>query len=444
MRSARARVRPPTGTQADLHPDPPALRTTPPPPETSAVDADVRGAVGRVLGAILRERAEETRGIDEVFARDVADRVTTFTTDGGKRIRSQLLWWGWRAGTGAPVTPTTDPAPPIGTPRVTVDTVLRLAAALELIQSCALIHDDVMDGSLLRRGRPAVHADFAAHHPDTRARGRGAPFGTSAAVLAGNLALSWADDLVAELACPPAVTDTVRRLWRAMRTEMVAGQYLDLHAQHTGGGSTSGALRIAHLKSALYTVERPLALGAALAGTDPATTDALRSAGRCAGMAFQLRDDLLGVFGDPATTGKPSGDDIREGKLTYLLAIARLRAEAAGDRAASALLRDAPGDPGLSVSAMDRVRAALESTGARAVVENAIERLAADSARHLVDIPLDPAVRHRLEAILRSTTGAGNTDTPTPPDPAPRPIDPDRDSHGVPATSTAALEGHPR
>ncbi|MBB0232948.1 polyprenyl synthetase family protein, partial [Streptomyces calidiresistens] len=296
---------------------------------------------------------------------------------------------------------------------VTTDTVLRLAAALELIQSCALIHDDVMDGSLLRRGRPALHAEFAARYPDTRPRGRGTSFGTSAAILAGNLALSWADDIVTDLTSPPV--DAVLRLWRTMRTEMVAGQYLDLHAQHTGGGSTARALRIACLKSALYTVERPLALGAALAGADPTTTDALCSAGRCAGMAFQLRDDLLGVFGDPARTGKPSGDDIREGKLTYLLAIARLRADAAGDRATSALLHDAPGDPDLSVSDTDRVRTALEATGARAVVETAIEQLAADSARHLAGIPLDPAVRHRLGAVLRSAAGTRNTDPPTTP-----------------------------
>ncbi|MBB0247182.1 polyprenyl synthetase family protein, partial [Streptomyces alkaliphilus] len=301
------------------------------------------------------------------------------------------------------------------TPRVTTDTVLRLAAALELIQSCALIHDDVMDGSLLRRGRSALHADFAARYPDTRPRGRGAPFGTSAAILAGNLALSWADDIVTELLPPPGVADAVLRLWRTMRTEMVAGQYLDLHAQHTGAGSTARALRIACLKSALYTVERPLALGAALAGADPTTTDSLCSAGRCAGMAFQLRDDLLGVFGDPAHTGKPSGDDIREGKITYLLAIARVRADAAGDRAASALLREAPGDPDLSPPDVERVRAALESTGARTVVEAAIEQLAADSARHLAGIPLDPVVRRRLGAMLRSAAGARNTTPTTPP-----------------------------
>ncbi|WP_368733327.1 polyprenyl synthetase family protein, partial [Streptomyces alkaliphilus] len=407
-RSARAQGHPSTGTQADLHHDPP-------PPDTTTVDADVSGAVGRVLEVILGERAEEARGIDEVFSRDVVDRVTAFTSEGGKRIRSRLLWWGWRASVSVASTPDTAAGPPTTTPRVTTDTVLRLAAALELIQSCALIHDDVMDGSLLRRGRPALHADFAARYPDTRPRGRGAPFGTSAAILAGNLALSWADDIVTELLPPPGVADAVLRLWRTMRTEMVAGQYLDLHAQHTGAGSTARALRIACLKSALYTVERPLALGAALAGADPTTTDSLCSAGRCAGMAFQLRDDLLGVFGDPAHTGKPSGDDIREGKITYLLAIARVRADAAGDRAASALLREAPGDPDLSPSDMERVRAVLESTGARTVVEAAIEQLAADSARHLAGIPLDPVVRRRLGAMLRSAAGARNTTPTTPP-----------------------------
>ncbi|CAM5239285.1 polyprenyl synthetase family protein [Streptomyces californicus] len=169
----------------------------------------------------------------------------------------------------------------------------------------------------------------------------------------------WADDTVAETCLPPSRRRRITAVWRAMRGEMIAGQYLDLRGQAVGAASATTALRTARLKSALYTVERPLALGAALAGADRRTTDELRAAGRYAGTAFQLRDDLLGAFGDPAVTGKPSGDDIRDGKPTYLLAVARARADAAGDRRAPAVLDRAVGYPGLGDDDLAEVRSVL-------------------------------------------------------------------------------------
>ncbi|GAA3491432.1 polyprenyl synthetase family protein [Streptomyces cremeus] len=357
------------------------------------VDADVPGAVREVLRGVLGERVRECAALDATFAADVAERVADFTLGGGKRLRAQFLWWGLRSCTG-------------GLRPGAADTALRLAAGLELIQTCALVHDDLMDGSPVRRGRPALHVVLGARHDGAGAAGPGEPFGRAAAVLAGDLALSWADDVVAEAwdasSVSGEVRTRVRALWRAMRTEMVAGQYLDLHGQVSGSRAVGAAIRTATLKSALYSVERPLALGAALAGADQRTTGALCSAGRCAGIAFQLRDDLLGAFGDPRETGKPAGDDLRDGKLTYLTAVARARAEASGDRAAAALLDRCLGNPSLGDEGVERVREVLVETGARDVTEAKISRLVAVAHRHLASAPLLPDAQARL----RELTGA--------------------------------------
>ncbi|MFZ4269241.1 polyprenyl synthetase family protein [Streptomyces arboris] len=357
-----------------------------------AVDADVAGAVLRTARAVLAERVTEASEIDASFAGDLAGRVADFTLDGGKRMRPRLLWWGMRA-CGAADAGSTAAA-------------LRLGVALELIQTCALIHDDVMDRSRLRRGKPAVHIGLAGQaglSPDSE---RGSAFGTSAAVLAGDLALVWADDTVAETALPAPVRHRIRSIWRSMRTEMVAGQYLDLHGQATGGSSAARAIRTACLKSALYSVERPLTIGAALADADERTTAALRSAGRCAGIAFQLRDDLLGVFGDPARTGKPSGDDIREGKPTYLLAVARERAEAAGDEGALAVLGHAVGNADVTEGDLADVRGVFEETGARAHVERKAERLRDHAVRRLGEgVDVDAHGGRQLLGLLHTVSG---------------------------------------
>lgn len=358
--------------------------------DPALVDADVPAAVGRTLEQVLAERLEAARRIDPAFAKDVAGRVAHFTSSGGKRLRPRFLWWGLRAC-----------AETLDADRIRA--ALRLCVGLELIQTCALVHDDVMDGSLLRRGQQAVHVELEARYntsTNTTARGAGAPFGTSAAILVGDLALAWADDLVADTALDADTAQAVRALWQAMREEMVAGQYLDLHGQATGSRSLSRAARTATLKSALYSVERPLAFGAALAGADGRTTRALCAAGRCAGLAFQLRDDLLGVYAESDHTGKPAGDDIREGKATYLMAVARERAEAGADQDSLVVLDAVLGGRAESTGLeLDRVRSVLETTGARGIVENRVRRLAAQSVRHLADAALP---RQAAEAQLRA------------------------------------------
>lgn len=429
-----AAPRPPTGP-ASLREPPPGHRRVPSPEsEARLIDADVPAAVGRTLAAVLGERRREAAHLDPLFARDLAERVARFTLDGGKRLRSQFLWWALRT---------------CGAHPGTVAPALRFAAGLELIQTCALVHDDVMDGSPLRRGAPALHTALREQYGTGTRRPGGTDFGSSAAVLAGDLALAWADDTVADTDLPDAVRARVRAEWRALRTEMVAGQYLDLHGQVTGARSRAQALRVARLKSALYTVERPLALGAALAGADERTARSLGAAGRCAGIAFQLRDDLLGVFGDPEATGKPSGEDIREGKLTYLTAVGRARAESSGDRAAVAVLDAALGDARLSAGDLDRVRATLVMTGAREVVEARIDHLVTLAGRHLAGVPGgSPRAAERLGHLL-ATIARGEApphrppaaDPSVPPDsaapapdqPAPAPRGGPSDPPGTPA-----------
>ncbi|AWN31568.1 MULTISPECIES: polyprenyl synthetase family protein [unclassified Streptomyces] len=356
------------------------------------VDADVPAAVGRMLVGVLGEQVARAAEIEGTFARDVAARVARFTLEGGKRTRSQFLWWGLRSCEDRPGACAVEPA-------------LRVSAAVELIQTCALIHDDAMDRSPLRRGRPSVHAEFAGQYATPGTAEAAGRFGTSAAVLAGDLALAWADDTVAGAELPAETAPRVRHIWRAMRMEMVAGQYLDLYGQIAGSRSASLAVRTAYLKSARYSVERPLALGAALAGADEDTTRALCAAGRCAGVAFQFQDDLMGVFGDQDRTGKPSGGDIREGKLTYLLAVGRARAMERGDRAALALLDRCVGDSELDAADLERVRAVLVATGALGLVELRIHRLVARSIRHLAAAALEPSAAARLRCLFASVAG---------------------------------------
>jgi geranylgeranyl diphosphate synthase type I len=353
-------------------------------------------AVEAELADVLDDALARARDTDPVYARDVADRLAAFVRRGGRRMRAAFAWCGWQAAGG-----TGDPAP-----------VLRTGAALELLQAGALVHDDVMDGSALRRGAPSLHVEFANLHclqglqglrGAHRAAVTGTAFALSAAVLAGDLALVWADDLMTETALASPHGRPLLREWRAMRGEMVAGQYRDLHAQATGASGTEEATTVATLKSALYTVERPLALGATLAGAQGPALEALRRAGRSAGLAFQLRDDLLGAFGDPALTGKPADDDLRTRKLTCLLAAGVRLARATGDAEAAAAL--APGAPAGTDEDLRRMRAALTRTGARDAVESRIGDLARDALRHFDRVGAHPAVRREFAALVRRAAG---------------------------------------
>ncbi|MDT0342822.1 polyprenyl synthetase family protein [Streptomyces litchfieldiae] len=359
------------------------------------VDDDVPGAVGRELHELLTGVLAGCRGLSTVFAHDIAERVARFAQRGGRRVRARLVWWSLRSCGGG------DPAQ--------VRAALRTAAALELIQTCALVHDDLMDQAPTRRGSPALHADVERQYSDTAPRPVARRLGASAAVLAGDLALAWADDaltgLVLDSGLPPGTAHRLNDVWRTLRTEMVAGQYLDVQGQATSVPAPARTLRAACLKSARYTVERPLELGAVLAGADAATTRTLCRAGRCAGLAFQLRDDVNDLFADPHVTGKPAGGDVREGKPTYLLAVARALATASGDLSALGLLERAVGRANLPEGALAEVRDIVVATGARDTVEAKIAQLAGRCLHHLGKVPLEPRAAARLRAVLAEITG---------------------------------------
>jgi geranylgeranyl diphosphate synthase, type I len=331
---------------------------------TSDLDAALPAAVQRELTAFFAARETECTRIDPAVASAVRV-LADFVLNGGKRLRPTFAWWGWRGGGG---NPTGDQA----------RAVLRAVSALELLQAGALIHDDVMDASMTRRGKPTVHVTFAARHASRRWLGTAERFGTASATLLGDLALLWADDLLREAGLDPAALGRAGAVWNSMRLELIAGQYLDVRAQASGDETDLAALRVARYKSAAYTVERPLHLGAAMVDASPELIAAYRRFGTDIGVAFQLRDDLLGVFGDPSVTGKPAGDDLREGKRTLLVALALRAATQRGNStagAAEAVIRGALGRPELTETELDAVRTALVELGAVDAIEQRIEAL---------------------------------------------------------------------
>ncbi|MEU4443211.1 polyprenyl synthetase family protein [Actinosynnema sp. NPDC050801] len=319
-------------------------------------------------------------------ARDLVEEVRALVLAGGKRIRPAFAWWGWRASGGE-------------VRGDTAEAVVRALVALELLQCCALVHDDVMDRSATRRGRPAVHEAFAARHRRSRWSGSARRYGDSTAILVGDLALAWADDALVTAGLPADALHRAWQPWQRMRTEMMAGQHLDLRATASRDGSLESALRVAALKTAAYTVERPLHLGAALAGAPADVIECLRVFGRDIGVAFQLRDDLIGMFGDPAVTGKPVGEDLREGKRTPLMAVAIARATASGDRAgARVLLRCLSGVP-MTDRTVATARALLIDHGAVEAVEEHIETLTETGLAALDRAAVDDVARTHLKQL---------------------------------------------
>jgi geranylgeranyl diphosphate synthase type I len=370
----------PTGLDVIAAPDPGGYRPVAP------TDAGLLAAVQSELTVYMQARTSLAADIDPAFA-EATEALADFVLSGGKRIRPTFAWWGWRGAGGSPDAPE-------------AAAVIRAISALELIQGCALIHDDLMDASATRRGRPTVHVDFARRHADSRWRGRPARYGAAAAILLGDLALVWADDMLRAAGLPADAVARVAVPWEAMRTEVLGGQFLDVLHQATGDASPRAALQIDRYKTAAYTVERPLHLGAAIAGGDPELVAAYRRFGADIGVAFQLRDDLLGVFGDPAVTGKPAGDDLREGKRTLLLAVAMERA----GEPARAVVDAAIGDPGLDAEGVDRIRDLLVELGAVHAVEQRISALTGSALDALGAAQVaEPAASRLAELAVTAT-----------------------------------------
>jgi geranylgeranyl diphosphate synthase type I len=220
-------------------------------------------------------------------------------------------------------------------------------------------------------------------------------FGTGSAILLGDLCLSWSDEMLTASDLPPAALAAAKPIFDEMRTELMAGQYLDLLEQARGAFSLEDSLKVARYKSAKYTVERPLHIGAAAAGADAEHLQRLSAFGIPLGEAFQLRDDLLGVFGDPAETGKPAGDDLREGKRTALVALAWNHADAVQQD----LLRRHLGDPAITTGMVDQLREVITRTGARAAVEAMIDQRSEQCTRAVAALGLDPTTEAAFDRL---------------------------------------------
>jgi geranylgeranyl diphosphate synthase type I len=344
--------------------------------------ADLRQRVTKAVGVFLARQRPRLDAISIDLA-PVADTLEAFLLDGGKRLRPAFAYWGWRGAGGEDS-----------------EAIVAAAAALEWLQASALIHDDVMDGSDTRRGRPAVHRQFATLHRGEGWRGQPESFGTAAAILLGDFALIWADEMLNTSGLAPEALRRAQPVYDEMRTELMSGQYLDLLEQAMGGQSVERAMTVARYKSAKYTIERPLHLGAALAGADEEIVTAYSEYGLPLGEAFQLRDDVLGVFGDPAETGKPAGDDLREGKSTVL--VAETFARASADQAA--VVRRYLGDPALSDEGVAELRQIITDTGALERTEHVIADLTERALRAL-DVPgLDPTAREVLHELAVAAT----------------------------------------
>ena len=351
--------------------------------DTSAPSAvELAAAVTEQLRDYLSVRRRDAAYIGSDYA-VLTEALEEFVLRGGKRLRPAFAYWGWRAVAG------TEPGPE----------VLRLFSALELLHACALVHDDVIDASATRRGLPTVHRIFADRHRSNNWVGSSEQFGLSAAILLGDLSLVWADDIVTTADIGTEARLRVQQVWAAIRTEVLGGQYLDIFAEASGAETVASALTVNTYKTASYTISRPLQLGAAAAADCPEILAAFHEMGTGLGVAFQLRDDVLGVFGDPAVTGKPSGDDLRSGKRTVLLAEAIELAEK-HDQAAAKLLRTSIGTD-LTDDQVAELCRAIESVGALAAVESRIDTLTRQALDILHAAPIDGQAKAGLAELAR-------------------------------------------
>jgi geranylgeranyl diphosphate synthase type I len=339
----------------------------------------------------LRRYLHDRRSASDYLGADY-DALTgwleDFVLSGGKRLRPVFAYWGWDA-------VTTDPPDP---------DALLLFSALELLHAFALVHDDVIDASATRRGRPTAHMHFAALHRERGWRGAPDQFGISAAILLGDIAHAWANDIISRVGkgLSREARERVERVWSAIRTEVLGGQYLDIVAEVSAAESVASAMTVATFKTACYTVTRPLQLGVASAADRPDVMAVFEQFGTDLGVAFQLRDDILGVFGDPAVTGKPSGDDLRSGKRTVLLAEATQLA-ADSDPLAANLLRTSVGTD-LTDAQVGELRDVIEGVGALAAAENRIAELTQRALETLASAPINATARTGLSELARLAT----------------------------------------
>ncbi|MEA5456874.1 polyprenyl synthetase family protein [Sinomonas sp. JGH33] len=341
-----------------------------------------RDALAERLAGFLDDQSAAMARISD----DVAPLMGAITglVTGGKRLRALLCYWGWRGAGG----------------RQLGAEAVQAGAALELFQAAALIHDDIIDRSDIRRGGPSVHRRFGTLH---RERGWALDeerFGTAAAILTGDLCLSFSEEAFTAIGPAAAAGTSARRIFNTMRAEVMAGQYLDILEEVAGPSrsrseAVNAAANVIRYKSAKYSTEHPLGIGGALAGADESLLAAYSRFSLPLGEAFQLRDDVLGVFGDPQTTGKPAGDDLREGKRTVLVAFALERATSEG----AALLERSLGQQELGDDDVERLRDVISSSGALDATENLIDGLSERAFEALDALRLPDDIRGALRSL---------------------------------------------
>ena len=357
--------------------------TSPHPSPSAAWDpADFRAAVQTTLDEFVDVQAGRLADLGSD-----ADRLVDAARDavsGGKRFRASFCYWGFRA---------------VQDEGYDEQQLVRAAAALELLHASALVHDDYMDASDVRRGRPATHRAFEQQHREAGWGGDPAQYGAAAAILLGDLLLSWADELLRTCGFDHGRVLDALGYFDTTRGEVIAGQFLDVSVQARRASDVDAAMTVLRYKSAKYSVERPLHIGAALAGGSMAVLDALSDFGLPLGEAFQLRDDLLGVFGDPALTGKPAGDDLVEGKRTVLVALALEHAPA--DEARH--LDERLGTP-LDAVEVDELRRIIEESGAHTRVESMIDDLTSRCLGALDAAPVTESARVVLRQLATAAT----------------------------------------
>jgi len=356
---------------------------TTPMESTAAEQEAFVAAVALTLQEFLAEKGTLLAGISP-DALVLVDSIASLVT-GGKRMRAILCYWGWRGAGGAPG----------------AEEIIKAGAALELFQAAALIHDDIIDRSDTRRGGPSVHRQFGSLHA-----GRGwaldrERFGHAAAILTGDLCLSFSEEMFASIGSGSASRG--RAIFNLMRTEVMAGQYLDILEEVSGptkphSTAVARAAAIIRFKSAKYSSEHPLVLGGALAGASPELLAGYSAFALPLGEAFQLRDDVLGVFGDPAQTGKPAGDDLREGKRTVLVGLTI----AAADEADREFVDTHLGRQDLSDADIDSLCSIMVESGALTGTEAMIADLSTAAFTALAQLPIDGAISEALSALGRS------------------------------------------
>lgn len=321
---------------------------------------------------------------------------------GGKRLRALLSYWGWRGAGGAPVTEQRGSW-----------SIVKAGMAVELFQTSALIHDDIIDRSDTRRGTLSVHKRFEAAHEQNNWRGDAFNYGLTGGILAGDLTLAWSAEVFASLGEGAIYGSPARTIFDRMRSEVLAGQYLDVYSEvldtEDADSALHRALNVIRFKSAKYSCEHPFTIGGALAlqaralesgagaiSEEHPVLAGYRAFGLPLGEGFQLRDDELGVFGQPEVTGKPAGDDLREGKRTVLVALT----SAALSEQEAALLHDGLGNPNLSDEQVERIRELMVSSGAFAEHERLIEDKSRAVFEALDALELDELVRAALSDIV--------------------------------------------